>query len=437
MTGLNDAPFVQSIAVPAVCILIAFLGYFPQYLFRHSSLEPGPPSFRETAVFNGLLTFLWLTYYKAVSEDPGRYLFADKAIKTEAEADGNWCRKCSAPKPARAHHCRHCGRCIPKMDHHCPWTANCVSMTTFPHFLRFLLFANMSLWALGYLLWQRIFALWESRHLPAYLGPTLEALVGLALTSLVCLFTSLALAIMLATTVKSWLFNCTMIEGWQMERHDVVMGRGGQDWWDMSGPDGEKVRVERVEFPYDLGFFANMAQAMGSSNFLLWFSPFSGSPKVGRDGLGCGWSWEENGFNRNEGMWPPPDPEKIRKANRLWPAARRDLEAELRNAEAMSEEEQKRTFKERQLQDMQRRNILMTELEELDDCGMMYGNSDCNGSGSDEESSWRNNDGERLQDFGVDEDAELCTTHQTTHDDHVPLGELLRRRNIMRSPSVG
>ncbi|KAG8407699.1 Palmitoyltransferase [Metarhizium acridum] len=219
-----------------------------------------------------------------------------------------------------------------------------------------------------------------------------------------------------------------MIEGWQIERHDAVMERGGQDWWDINGSDGKKIRVERVEFPYDLGFFANMSQAMGSSNFLLWFFPLSGSPKVGKGGTGYGWSWEENGFNRNEGMWPPPDPEKIRRANREWPAGRRDFKAELRNADTT--EEQKRAFKERQLQDMQRRSHLLAELEEVDDYDMLNEDSDGIGYSSDPEVHWRNNDGERLQDYGVDEETEFA---QTTEDDDVPLVELLRRRNILRT----
>ncbi|KHN97710.1 palmitoyltransferase pfa4 [Metarhizium album ARSEF 1941] len=290
----------------------------------------------------------------------------------------------------------------------------------------------MSLWILGYLLWQRFFAVWESRHLPAYLGPTLNALIGLALTSLTCLFTSLALALMIVTTVKSWLFNCTMIEGWQLERHDAVMQRGGQDRWDISGSDGKKIRVERVEFPYDLGFFANMSQAMGSSNFLLWFFPFSGSPKVGKDGTGCGWSWEENGFNRNEGLWPPPDPEKIRRENREWPAGRRDLEAELRNAGTTSPEEQKRAFQERQSQDLQRRNHLLAELEEVDDYDLLSGDSDCNGYGPYREVYWRNADDETLHDYGVDEDAEFCAAQATKEGDD-SLAELLRRRNNLRT----
>ncbi|PNY24883.1 Palmitoyltransferase [Tolypocladium capitatum] len=432
MAGFNEAPLVQNLAVPAVCLLIAFLSYFSQYIFHYSTLDPGPPSRTETVVFNTLLLCLWYSYFKAVTVDPGRYVFPHQVI----EAEGSWCKKCSAPKPPRAHHCRHCGRCIPKMDHHCPWTRNCVSMTTFPHFLRFLVYANVSLWTLWKLLWQRFYALWEARHLPAYLGPSVEGLIALALTSLICLFTTLALGIMLITTVKTWLFNCTMIEGWELDRHEAAIDRGGRDWWDITGPDGEKFRFERVEFPYDIGFFANMAQAMGTFNVPLWFFPLAGNPTVGKDGRGSGWTWEENGFNRKEGMWPPPDPVKIRQAARPWPAARRDYEAELRE-ENLSPEEEKQAFKERQQRDARRRNMLLAELEEVDDYDIIddidgsddaYDQNDIRGS-----PGWMNSDGERLRDYGVDEDVEDAGADalHDDEDDEVPLGELLRRRKVL------
>jgi palmitoyltransferase len=249
------------------------------------------------------------------------------------------------------------------------------------------------------------------------------------------MFTSLALAIMLATTVKTWIFNCTMIEGWQVERHEAVMERGGRDWWDVKGPDGKKIRIERTEFPYDIGILANMSQAMGSTNFLLWFSPFANGPKVGDNETGCGWTWEENGFNRSEGMWPPPDPEKLLRGNREWPAARRDFDAELRELDTIPVEEQKRAFKERQAQDMRRRKHLLVELEEVDDYDVLGADND--GNGSDEAVNWTNDDGERLQDYGVDEDTEgfyATQAHQgPIENDDVPLAELLRRRKLVHN----
>ena len=59
------------------------------------------------------------------------------------------------------------GRCIPKMDHHCPWTVNCVSHRTFPHFMRFLFYAVMSMTYLQYLLYLRVLVIWDNRDLPS------------------------------------------------------------------------------------------------------------------------------------------------------------------------------------------------------------------------------------------------------------------------------
>lgn len=425
MAGLSDAPFIQSLAVPSVCCLITFLGYFSQLVFHYSTLDPGPPSQRETVIFNSLLLVLWITYFRAVTVDPGRYVFSERVI--EAEDGARWCLKCSAPKPLRAHHCRHCGRCIPKMDHHCPWTKNCVSMTTFPHFFRFLVYANVALWYLGYQLWHRFYALWESRNLPAYLGPSLAGLAAFSLLLLVCFFTSVALGIMLATTLQSFLFNRTMIEGWEVDRHETLADRGGsgKDWWDVAGPNGEKYTFEKLEFPYDIGFFANMAQAMGSRNPLLWLFPLAGNPRIDKSGRGSGWDWEENGFNRIEGLWPPPDPEKLRRAARGWPAATRDYEAEFREASWMSPEQEKEAFRKRQMEDEKRRRKLVAELEEIDD----YDDDDDDDNMNERRNQgipgfgWMNSDGERLRDYGVDEDSQ---------DEDVPIAELLRRRRVVK-----
>lgn len=426
MAGLNEAPLIQRLAVPSVCLLILFLGYFSQLVFRSSTLDPGPPSRSESVVFNALLLVTWFTYYKAVAVDPGRYDFADRVI----EAEGRWCHKCNAPKAPRAHHCRHCGRCVPKMDHHCPWTRNCVSMTTFPHFLRFLVWTNISLWTLWYLLWQRFSALWESRHLPAYLGPSLAGLVSLALLSIVNFLTSVALGIMLVTTVKSWVTNQTMIEGWEVDRHEAIIERGGRDWWDVVGPDGEPIQFEKLEFPYDIGFFANMTQAMGTSNVLLWFFPLSGNPPVSKDGKGSGWEWEENGFNRIEGLWPPPDPDKIRRAARGWPGARRNFEEEVRRV-SLSPEEEKEAFRQRQEKDARRKRMLMAELEEVDNYDEISENDldDDYERSFDGGTGWTNSDGDRLRDYGVDEEAEAVP--DAFQDDEVPLAELMRRRKVL------
>jgi palmitoyltransferase len=443
MAGFGDSAITQQIAVPAVCLLISFLGYYSQYAFRNGTVSPGPPSRSETILFNTLLAMLWYTYYKTVTVDPGRYEFKEAVI--EQKEGVRWCNKCAAPKPPRAHHCRHCERCIPKMDHHCPWTRNCVSMTTFPHFMRFLIYANASLWTLSYLLWQRLAALWQDRHLPAYLGPNLHGLVSLALVSIICFFTSFALGIMLFTTAKSWIFNQTMIEGWEQDRHEAIAERGGRDWWDVTGPDG-KLRFEKVEFPYDIDIFTNMAQAMGTALFPLWLWPFAGNPCVApapADGnyKGTGWTWEENGFNRHDGMWPPPDPEKLRRAAKGLHTRRRDYDSELRDLDRNLAPE---AVKRRQDEDARRRRkMALAELEEVDydDYDELYDDDearysdDDNENGSRERQEWENEEGEKLRDYGVDDEDEddmRPLVPQLDAEEDIPLGELLRRRKALQ-----
>lgn len=513
MAGLLTGPAstdYQSFFVPAVCLLIFFLGYTSQWLFNIAeNLEPGPLTQRETAIFNILLLCLWLTYYKACTVPPGRYDFppppetpkkpdepqptskdGDKPPNETADtptpqpepdtktmtATTRWCKKCDAPKPLRAHHCRLCKTCIPKMDHHCPWTNNCVSLQTFPYFLRFLVYTNA---ALAYLIWWLLYPrlrliFWDNSALPSYLGPSVPALVHLVLLALVGGLVSSALVILLVTTVRGWALNMTMIEGWEQERHDAVLLRSRRaGWW--SGGDGGRVKIERVEFPYDIGFFANMAQAMGTRNVLTWLDPLiGGAPTVSKEvGKGAGWEWEENGFNDREGMWPPADPEKLRRAAegggaKGWPGseAARQQGVERVDKRWTSPQEEMAAFRARQEMDLRRRrgtSGVIAELgedEEIEDLGYDYvddGDGDSAGSGGcyydeddeddededgedtpdkavpvipgqgyyergfDGEPGWTNSEGDRLRDFGVDEDVE-------DDDEDVPLGELLRRR---------
>ncbi|KXH37101.1 DHHC zinc finger domain-containing protein [Colletotrichum simmondsii] len=441
MAGINEAPLIKRLAVPGSCALMGFLSVSSQILFyvADDSLAPGRLTRSETYTFNALLACLWYTYYKSCTVDPGRYPFPDAAVVEVPEPDEyglvrRWCKKCAAPKPPRAHHCRHCARCVPRMDHHCPWTGNCVSLTTFPHFLRFLAWTNFSLWYLASLLYARFAAIWDNRLLPSYLGPSLPILVLLTLDTLICFFSSLALGILFFSTVRGWVLNETMIEGWEVDRHAAVCDRNRKDageFWSMTGPDGKKLRLEKVEFPYDVGIYANLSQAMGTSNPLLWLFPFASNPHISKDGHGVGWEWPENGLNRKEGMWPPPDPDKVRRAAQGgWPSTR--------DAEDMvvprygSKEEELDAFRTRQDADRRRwqsnRSRMMEELEEVEGYDMIDSDSDDDGyeEGADGEPGWTNADGERLQDFGVDEDEDM------TDDEDVPLAELLRRRKVLQ-----
>jgi len=495
MSGLKTGPAsrgLQRFAVPTVCILIGFLAYFSQWLFNRSpDLTPGPLTSRQSLIFNALVACVWYTYYKACTVDPGRYAAPSSSSSEQTESKPGtigpgpdaartassaprWCKKCQAPKPLRAHHCRHCGRCIPKMDHHCPWTSNCVSMQTFPYFLRFLLYTNVALWTLAFFVFQRLSNIWSERNLPAYLGPSLAHLVSLTILSLVNFATSLALGVLLFTTVKGWVFNSTMIEDWEVERHEAVLARleketddrsgSSGDFWGADGGSGVLLRhLNRIEFPYDLGLFFNMAQAMGTRNPLLWFFPLAGGPVINPSapGKGPGWEWEENGFNDLPGLWPPADPEKLRRAQSGWPGAASRIAAEeredpfysaSRHGKSQTLEEAKAAFASRQLADLHRRRRLqrsslqgdvLAELEEIDD----YEPRDRNGEGKGEgewegEPAWTNAEGDRLWDYGVDEDVDrdddLVQAQRQTlipldgeEDDDVPIAELIRRRKVL------
>src|SRR5271155_3921663 len=116
-------------------------------------------------------------------------------------------------------------RCIPKMDHHCPWTTNCVSHTTFPHFLRFVLYAVISMSILAYHLFRRVLVIWDNRNLPAYLGPPVWAMVHLFVLVLINSITVFALSILLVRSIYSLAINTTMIESWEIECHEALVDR--------------------------------------------------------------------------------------------------------------------------------------------------------------------------------------------------------------------
>lgn len=527
MSGLLVGPTsdaFQRFFIPSVCVLIIFLAYSSQWLFNTAeNLEPGPMTKRETTIFNILLVCVWATYYKACTVPPGRYNFPPpkdddddhhQQQKQQEEAEptsttssfstllptktpsptttpaytptihlpARWCNKCAAPKPLRAHHCRTCGHCVPKMDHHCPWTSQCVSLQTFPHFLRFLLYTNLALTYLhAALLYPRLHIIFLDTETPSYLGPSVPAITHLVLLAIVGAVTSLLLLVMFITTIRGWVLNQTMIEGWEIERHDAVLARARKSggYWDPGNSrEGSTpaTRIHRVEFPYDLSFFENMAQAMGTRNVLAWFDPFVGGHPVvapypnakSRDRTG--WEYEENGFNDRAGMWPPPDPDKLRRGvpSRNTAAWRAQERAEIEALEGRWKDPgaEVAAFKSRQENDLRRRRGEEVEVEEgyeyvdsgsggeyedEDEEGDVYGayeeeeeedfvgrsrsGTETGGKtvyeqGMDGEPGWTNAEGDRLRDYGVDEDAE------GDDDEDVPLGELLRRRRAYQGGEI-
>lgn len=188
------------------------------------------------------------------------------------------------------------------------------------------------------------------------------------------------------------------------------------------------MRIKQQEFPYDIGIWSNICQGMGSRNPLQWFNPFAPTPSVS-----SGLSFEKNGFEDEDTVWPPPDPDRAYK--RHGKAVNGD--AFVFQDSRMSDRETVDAFRARQAEDVvRRRKPFVERLEESvrRDEGERYEYGDetsgdeeeeekeyANGEG---EEGWRNSEGERLMDFGVDEDVEFYDEQE----DEIPLAELIARR---------
>lgn len=78
--------------------------------------------------------------------------------------------------------------------------------------------------------------------------------------------TLFALGILFIRAVWCLVANTYTIEGWEIERHGVLVRRAKVMGGYLDGPDGTKVRIVKQEFPYDVGFWNNIVQGMGTSN---------------------------------------------------------------------------------------------------------------------------------------------------------------------------
>jgi palmitoyltransferase len=226
--------------------------------------------------------------------------------------------------------------------------------------------------------------------------------------------------------------NTTTIEGWEIERHRTLLHRARQFGGYLPSPDGQKVRIKKQEFPYDIGIWSNIVQGMGTVNPISWFNPLAGTPS-----LKSGLTFETNGFEDEGTTWPPPDPDRAYRRN----AQAVNTGAFVYENSKLNDEDTVAAFKKRQAEDaVRRRRPFVAQREERvverdeDDYAYEDDASDAEEemfeekkkkySDIDGESGWRNSEGERLKDFGVDEDVEFYDEQE----DDIPLSELMARR---------
>jgi palmitoyltransferase len=328
-------------------------------------------------------------------------------------------------------------RCILRMDHHCPWTSSCIGYRNTPHFLRFLFYTTATTSYLLLHLLQRAYAVWLTRHMPAYYSPhSLPQLILLAFLLLLDGPLSLTLLVLFLRTTGQVVGGYTTIETWELDRHRALVRR----------------RAARNQiFPYDVGLWENLVAAFGYRWFFPgWLNPFARSPKVGekipwiQGGIAGGIEWEINGFEPVEREWPPRDPEKeARRDNGRMERSgtvhiledsvdRVDWAGEVRRRQMLDRKrwETKATTTRRRCGEHIGDSFLNEQRRRRSGSGWVrvespqgsvgdWGESSVFSVGDAEE--WRNDDGERLADYGVDEEVE-------DEDENVPLALLLSRR---------
>jgi len=99
-----------------------------------------------------------------------------------------------------------------------------------------------------------------------YLGPSAFQLIHLFTLLVLNSVTLCALLIVFVRSLWSLGSNTTTIESWEIERHEALLRRARVLGGYLDGPDGVKVRIERQEFPYDIGIWKNVKQGMGGSS---------------------------------------------------------------------------------------------------------------------------------------------------------------------------
>ncbi|TKA38501.1 hypothetical protein B0A54_09436 [Friedmanniomyces endolithicus] len=418
-----EKPLLQRIAPFASTIIISFLAYPSQYLFY--SIEPGPLRKGDAYIFNILVASLLFCYYRACYTDPGRM---PTDWQDRVQLNG------SAPDAAQ----------LPLQQRWCR-KSNCVSHVILPHFVRFLFFSVVAMIYLESFLYTRCAVLWEKRHLPSYLGPNSGQLALLFIEVVLNSFVLFAMSILLGRTLWSLGLNMTTIEGWEVERHHAMLRRARASGGLLSGPNGKQVRIEHQEFPYDVGIWTNICRGMGSINPITWVWPFARSPRV-ETALNI----EHNCIDDPSKPWPPIDPDRMFRAARQPMSGddatlAMDMESfRARQAADMARYEdadgeyvvRRRPFHERAQATMDgERGVYESDEEEVlvnddDDevepagASISAGGQDADDAG---EEGWRNKEGERLADFGVDEVVDFYD------EDDVPLAELVKRKKAEKA----
>lgn len=290
--------------------------------------------------------------------------------------------------------------------------------------MRFLFYAVMAMTYLEGLLYDRGKAIWNKKDLRHDLGPSLTQLVVLLILVIVNSLTLFMVGITFFRSFYALCCNVSTIESWEIERHEQLIRRAKVLGGYLDGPDGTRVRIVRQEFPYDIGIWRNICAGMGTSNPFGWFSPFARTPTT--DGL----IFDTNGFEEPGTSWPPPDPDRMPRA----PRDKEALDAFTFRHSGLTDREEIEAFRRRQQEDFRRRHAeervqrrkAFHKRYASDASSPTEGDFEDESATASGEEGWQDSGGNRLKDYGVDEDVEFYD------EDDIPLAELLRQRQEKR-----
>lgn len=275
--------WTEIIWVTLTLSLIAILGYSSQLCimlpYYHKTPSFSPRALAAVLVpFNLGLLGIFYNYWLCVTTDPGAVpvgwqpewsaldpvapLPADSTAEQEPSIElkqaiyrPRYCKTCSAFKPPRSHHCKTCRRCVLRMDHHCPWLANCVGHFNYPHFIRFLLYVDIT--CTYHLLMISCRVLDKFNSYTYWREPSGRELVWLVVNYALCIPVLLLVGVFSGYHFYCVAVNQTTIEGWEKDRTATMVRRG---------------RVRKVKYPYDLGVRRNVREVVGG-NPLMWCWP--------------------------------------------------------------------------------------------------------------------------------------------------------------------
>ena len=339
------------------------------------------------------------------------------------------------------------------MDHHCPWTVNCVSHRTLAHFLRFLVYAVLSMIYLESFLFDRITIVWHKRHSPSVGQADPFPEVSSPYSTLGPHWDNYFAYFFFSSSTP---LHCLLLASPCSE----PFGRSGtMSQQSKAGRSTDTRRFYDVQKRWGVIWTARTAKGSGSKsrNFRTTSASIRTLCRLlaGIHCLGCGHcrspcqtiaasilkstALKVRHDDREDPLlakvildpsttWPPPDPDRIAR-KRPWAVSMEHLSL---SGENDTNSERVKNFKARQAKDlyrfddslpMQRRRAFHDRYSQE---GIMQVEKSHTRDPSKGEEAWKNSEGESLGDFGVDEAAEFYD------EDEVPLATLIRQKRLTK-----